>query len=288
MKRFFLVLALSLPSVSHAEDVRVPAEETIGFPLRVGLIGGWHFTSEDFDVLGTRAPDLVPRAGPTFGLRLGWRVMPTFGLEAEAGVVLAPTDGDEAGTRLWPAKVEVAWRPAEGHWPFTPVLTAGAGFIIQRGGAAGYDSDLLLSAGLGVEVTLNALLGLRAMAAVHATDGIDASLSTSPVLTLGLDFKAWRHRARRGPGPEPEPLRLSEPPTLPVRPPVAAGCPAGIAPERCLDTDGDGLIDAFDRCPVTAGDGANGCPDPDGDGLRDLEDACPRVWGPPDRWGCPR
>lgn len=59
-------------------------------------------------------------------------------------------------------------------------------------------------------------------------------------------------------------------------------------PERCLpakppsDTDGDGIDDAQDLCPLEPEDkdgyqDADGCPDPDndGDGIADVDDKCP-------------
>jgi outer membrane protein OmpA-like peptidoglycan-associated protein len=57
-----------------------------------------------------------------------------------------------------------------------------------------------------------------------------------------------------------------------------------------LDWDGDGIVNAKDRCPKEFGPKENhGCPwpDTDGDGLTDDEDACPTVPGPPDNYGCP-
>ena len=56
------------------------------------------------------------------------------------------------------------------------------------------------------------------------------------------------------------------------------------------DTDGDGLIDSKDRCPLVPGPRENqGCPwpDTDGDGLTDNVDACPTTPGPKENKGCP-
>ncbi len=264
------------------------AEQTLGFPLWVGLFGGWHQTSDDFDVLGERTDVNVPQAGPTAGLRLGWRIVPTFAMELEAGLVFAPlSDGGSA--TLAPIRVSIAWRPAEGSWPVTPVVEGGAGVVTQVAGR-GQDSDLLLAGGLGVEVPLGSLVALRAMASVHGTDGIEASMSWSPVFTLGIDFRAWRTSQHKTAADEPPPERpLGGPvgPEKPVVPPVA-GCPRGVPAARCSDVDGDGFIDVVDRCPVDAGKAPTGCPDEDGDGVIDIEDACPRKRGARLDWGCPR
>lgn len=52
------------------------------------------------------------------------------------------------------------------------------------------------------------------------------------------------------------------------------------------DSDGDGVRDAEDECPNTAGRLDNGCPDTDGDGIQDSNDACPGTAGEKDN-GCP-
>ncbi len=55
-----------------------------------------------------------------------------------------------------------------------------------------------------------------------------------------------------------------------------------------VDTDGDGIPDASDRCPTAAGPAAlMGCPDTDGDGVADIDDKCPAVAGLAQYMGCP-
>ncbi len=86
---------------------------------------------------------------------------------------------------------------------------------------------------------------------------------------------------------EPAPVQTG--PVLPDWSPADAG--------RTTDTDGDGIVDADDRCPSKPEDrdghaDADGCPDldNDGDGLSDLEDGCPNepedVDGTLDTDGC--
>jgi outer membrane protein OmpA-like peptidoglycan-associated protein len=56
----------------------------------------------------------------------------------------------------------------------------------------------------------------------------------------------------------------------------------------CPDTDGDGIIDGSDSCPEVAGLAEfQGCPDTDKDGIADKDDACPEVAGPKSLNGCP-
>jgi outer membrane protein OmpA-like peptidoglycan-associated protein len=76
-------------------------------------------------------------------------------------------------------------------------------------------------------------------------------------------------------------------PTVPG-PKENAGCPLA------KDSDGDGIPDDIDRCPLDPEDfdgfqDEDGCPDPDndGDGIVDKLDACPNTPGPVENRGCP-
>lgn len=54
------------------------------------------------------------------------------------------------------------------------------------------------------------------------------------------------------------------------------------------DRDGDGVVDADDKCPDTPGLASlQGCPDRDGDGIADADDKCPDVAGLSKYQGCP-
>jgi outer membrane protein OmpA-like peptidoglycan-associated protein len=78
----------------------------------------------------------------------------------------------------------------------------------------------------------------------------------------------------------------------------AAKPPAAKPPEpkkaAPTDTDGDGVPEAIDRCPLDPEDrdgfqDEDGCPDPDddGDGVVDAMDGCPHNPGPLENRGCP-
>ncbi len=65
-------------------------------------------------------------------------------------------------------------------------------------------------------------------------------------------------------------------------------------PPKEKDTDGDGIIDKLDKCPLEPEDkdgfqDEDGCPDPDNDqdGILDGEDKCPNEPGPKENGGCP-
>ena len=60
------------------------------------------------------------------------------------------------------------------------------------------------------------------------------------------------------------------------------------ATDASKDTDGDGILDVFDRCPDVAGlKYLQGCADKDGDGIADIDDKCPDVAGFTRYQGCP-
>ena len=58
--------------------------------------------------------------------------------------------------------------------------------------------------------------------------------------------------------------------------------------QGCPDTDSDGIADLQDACPDMAGDKRlNGCPDSDSDGIADINDLCPDTRGAMALNGCP-
>ncbi|MCP9752252.1 OmpA family protein [Ferruginibacter sp. HRS2-29] len=67
-------------------------------------------------------------------------------------------------------------------------------------------------------------------------------------------------------------------------PPAPVEVPLPVVADR----DGDGVIDAEDKCPDTPGLASlQGCPDRDGDGIADGDDKCPDVAGLAKYQGCP-
>jgi large repetitive protein len=87
-------------------------------------------------------------------------------------------------------------------------------------------------------------------------------------------------------------------PVAPVAPKEVPKAPAPVVPPAPVDSDGDGLLDAQDKCPLEAEDkdgfeDEDGCPDPDNDkdGIPDTSDRCPNepetINGVKDEDGCP-
>ncbi len=61
-----------------------------------------------------------------------------------------------------------------------------------------------------------------------------------------------------------------------------------VPPAPPKDTDGDGITDESDKCPMIPGvPSLGGCPDKDNDGVADKDDACPDVAGTANLKGCP-
>ena len=67
---------------------------------------------------------------------------------------------------------------------------------------------------------------------------------------------------------------------------VTLGYKIGSVPPSIVDTDGDGVNDDRDSCPLVAGD-LKGCPDTDSDGVADIKDDCPDMAGDARFAGCP-
>ena len=67
---------------------------------------------------------------------------------------------------------------------------------------------------------------------------------------------------------------------------ITLGYKIGRTSPKLVDTDGDGVYDTRDKCPLIAGD-LRGCPDTDKDGIADIKDACPDIAGSKKMKGCP-
>jgi OmpA-OmpF porin, OOP family len=69
---------------------------------------------------------------------------------------------------------------------------------------------------------------------------------------------------------------------------VVAIAPPALPVAVVTDRDGDGVLDADDKCPDVAGVASlGGCPDKDSDGIADGDDKCPDVAGLAKYGGCP-
>jgi len=102
---------------------------------------------------------------------------------------------------------------------------------------------------------------------VHGLKRIDEIASANPgrynqQIQAGAKFKLFGKRILGTPPPPPVPV--------------------------VVDRDGDGVLDADDKCPDTPGSASlMGCPDRDGDGIADADDKCPDAAGIAKYQGCP-
>ena len=276
------------------------ADDVIGLPMRVGVLGGYQLTSGDFDVLGIRRSALQPGDGGLFGLRVGWRVLPVLEVELSVGLVPAGTPTPKASALLLPAHVDLVIRPFA--WRVRPYASVGGGVMALVAGDAGRDADGLFHAAIGVEAIVGDSIALRAEVGLFGTDAVQGAIAFSPTFVFGVDILAWR--PRHDDEVLVEPWREPTPPVPTDKPVPSDGdvdrdgvanaddrcpqSPGSAADHGCPDTDRDGLIDPWDRCPTAPGPAGNGgCPDKDGDGISDHDDACPDAAGPADRYGCP-
>lgn len=67
---------------------------------------------------------------------------------------------------------------------------------------------------------------------------------------------------------------------------LTLGYRIGESIPKIVDTDGDGVQDQRDQCPLIAGT-LRGCPDSDKDGIADIKDDCPNLPGLKGMKGCP-
>ncbi len=147
------------------------------------------------------------------------------------------------------------FRPYGDNSLFAPFITAGIGGGYYTGEIGAY-----VPAGLGVQLNLqsNTYIMVQTQYRFSLTKDV---LKDNIFYSLGLAQNISKEK----------PVVVAPPP-----PPVV------------LDRDGDGVLDADDKCPDVAGLAAlQGCPDRDGDGIADGDDKCPDVAGVAKYQGCP-
>ncbi len=163
-----------------------------------------------------------------------------------------PSDKNEFGVELEPT---LNIRPFSDNHFFNPFLTAGIG-----GGY--YMGDFGAYAPAGVGLQFNFLSTTYVL--------IQAQYRFSLTKDIVKDNILYSVGVAQSFGPEK--IKVVPPPPPPV----------------VLDRDGDGVLDADDKCPDTPGLAAlQGCPDRDGDGIADVDDKCPDVAGIAKYQGCP-
>jgi OmpA-OmpF porin, OOP family len=165
------------------------------------------------------------------------------------------TGKTEVGLELEPA---LNVRPFTDATKLAPFLTAGIG-----GGLYNNKFGAYAPAGLGLQWNMNSITYLIVQAQYKFTL-TDKVLGDNLFYSVGFAQNIGKEK---------------------VMPPPPPPVPVVEAPK---DRDGDGVIDADDKCPDMAGLASlQGCPDKDGDGITDGDDKCPDVKGLAKYNGCP-
>ena len=163
------------------------------------------------------------------------------------------TQKTEIGLELEPS---LNMRAFEDKAMFNPFLSLGVGGGYYTDKFGGY-----VPAGLGLQVNFNSVTYLFVQTQYRWT--LDkATQGDALFYSIGFAQNIGKEKAKVVPPPPPPP------------PPA--------------DRDGDGVIDADDKCPDVKGLASlQGCPDRDGDGITDADDKCPDVPGLARYQGCP-
>ncbi len=288
--------------------------------FETGLFGGGGLYQGD---LNPETYPLIQEVQPAFGLFARWRFSDYWGLRTQ--ISRGAFKGNDKNfpddfardysfeTTVTELHLSLEWEPfgqsrmintAAFNTAFTPFFFTGAGLgyfepqadfqlagdspasgavaLDQKGGEAAFRPVIPIGGGIKWDLSRGFTLELEAGARWAFTDYLDGVSETG-----NPDSKDWywmsganlvfrfKKPDRDGDGIVDADDRC---PTL-AGPSIAQGCP---------DADSDGVEDAEDACPDIAGLMIqSGCPDTDGDGLMDRADACPSEFGFPETNGCP-
>ncbi len=258
--------------------------EPIPHPVELGIYLGGLFPPGDHALRDpNRAMQRYESVAPEFGVRAAWLPIPYLGIEGE-GMIAPSSDTEGGAANLFALRLHGIIQVPTKH--LTPFLAIGGGTFWVDGEKLGEDSDSSFTLGAGVKIPLSDTLRLR----------VDLRDNMLPQQTAGdtpdwyevLFGLTWGIGGKKPPPPPAAPVDsdgdgltddIDRCPVAPANTPD--GCPIP-------DSDGDGVLDNVDECPQEAGTLPNGCPDldPDKDGVPLPADQCPDVVGiDPD--GCP-
>jgi OOP family OmpA-OmpF porin len=208
-----------------------------------------------------KGPHEEYKIAPELGARLAFLPLDWAGLEVEGASMPTRTKDTDIAAAIWAVRGHLVLQlPLKS---FTPFAVVGGGALGAASNAMGSDTDPAVHFGLGGKLALDDFLSLRLDLRDNLSQKHDAHQGDQThhlEATLGLTFNLRPGKSK----PEP-----TAPPPIP-------------------DTDGDGVTNDRDACPVEYGKLMNGCPvpDTDGDGVYDDKDACPRDIGH-NACGCP-
>lgn len=166
--------------------------------------------------------------------------------------------------------------------------------------------------GIHQETLIGVRLGMQ-MPANRLLLGVATRIKDALILSTGIESEQWTcqisydinvsslKQATKGQGaleiaftyhldsPRKPPFPIEqEASTIQTETPLSKSLPCNTCPSDQIDTDGDGVVDAKDKCPYDPGYVyLEGCMDADKDGINDRDDGCPYLPGPQNNHGCP-
>ena len=208
---------------------------------------------------------------PTFGGILGFRLSPTWALEARGHFTSSDFESTGMGSLdLLHGEGSLTWFLTRSA--FKPYVTAGAGAIRASGGSGSDETKFAWNGGAGFHIGLSNAVALRldgrvVSYKVDTTTGEEYKYQSEIFGALAFGFGG----APRDGDADGVPDKLDQCPGTPIGARVDSnGCP--------VDGDGDGVPDGLDQCegtPTGATVDEKGCPgDADGDGVYDGVDQC--------------
>jgi outer membrane protein OmpA-like peptidoglycan-associated protein len=249
----------------------------------LGIFGGLLFVSDrnSFTEPGKAFPDFKQPA-PEVGVRIAYLPLSFLGLELEGmGAAGELRNGSDQGAVIWAARGHLLLQIPTTY--VSPFILGGGGRmgIISDADASGKDDDPALHFGGGIKINLHRRVALRLEGRDTITKerpNADTAHHIEGLLGLSLVFGRPAPKPKDSDGDGVVDLQDQ----CPLEP--------GLLPDGCpiRDADSDGFPDAKDACPQEAGIAPDGCPirDADGDGVLDNLDECKEVAGVKPT-GCP-
>ena len=258
------VLALLAGSALIASPaIAKPFVEKDSWELGLQL-GGYFFLDPESVPFDADTAAFTPKLKDTFTYTLSGTYNFSRHLGLELALQLAPAEVNRLS--IFTVNLDAIWYPIRHDW-IVPFVGLGPSFsdTIPQSDAYGHDVDPGLNVMAGVKIYPWKHVGLRVdfryLASFATSD--DAPDGRSEVMGNDLAFSVGLFGNFGG---EPEKKKV----------PII------------LDTDGDGILDSVDACPLVPGKAsAKGCPDADEDTIADDVDRCPKDAGPVEYQGCP-
>lgn len=210
-----------------------------------------------------------------FGLAVGYNLTKHWALEGDVRYTPTQTDsngGADTDVDIWTLSAG-AFYHFQPEQAFNPYLAFGVGGLVYDADASSsLDEDAMGFWGGGVKYAFNDTTALR----LDLRHILDYRSDNRGVLED--ENVRWRHHVQAMLGVNFQFGGVGSMPAPKAEPLVAEPAPLAAVVATPVDSDGDGVNDARDKCPGTSAGvrvDLDGCPaDTDGDGVADYLDAC--------------